>query len=150
MELKLHRSILWYDSKFRQCWLWELEPWHQRIETKSDDGIVLLKTVFKERKLFDITQRNCSLFMKRKISNSWPAGRNPCPGDRQTQGRERILPWCPGEKLLLFHLKLWDVFSAVFPEESRTAASGRKPLAVRNHHRHTAGWRVEKLLLYPW
>ena len=65
------------------------------------------------------------------------------------EDRERIFWWCPGGELLLFLLNYW-VFSAVFPEASGVAASGRKPLAVRSPHRHSAGLRMERLLLYSW
>ena len=34
---------------------------------------------------FTITKENCSLFRKWRTSNSCLVGRNPCPGDRQTQ-----------------------------------------------------------------
>ena len=43
---------------------------------------------------------------------------------------------------------LW-CFLSYLPEGSDIPASGRKPLTVRNHQRIIAGWRVEKLLLYP-
>ena len=98
---------------------------------------------------FTITKENCSLFRKWRSSNNCLVGRNPCSGDRQSQKTERIFWWCPGGELLLFPLK-HCVFSAVFPEASGVAASGRKPLAVRSPHRHIAGWKMQKLLLYSW